>query len=941
MRFRLLPALLVIAITLLFVVPSAVGFTTDWLWFKELGYEGVFLRSFNTQAIVFGIAFAIVFLFIYFNLRIARQRTIGRAAVVLGTGVDGRPITIEGQRVAGLAMPVAIGAAMLVGFSAASNWLAWLNFIHSTPFGTVDPLFNRDVAFYVFKLPVYQSLQSQTLAISMLTLIGCGMYYVLSGSFVIEARPGGTNWPRIRLMPAARRHLTLLAALVFALMAWGAWLELPGILLTPTTRAVSFGASYADVHARVPLLWVTIAVLMLGAVLSVAQGFGRRGWLLPLAVGLYVLVMLTGGLYASIIQRVIVTPNEQDREQPFILHNIAATRTAFALDNVEEREVSGDATLSEKDIINNAETLENVRLWDQQPLLQTFTQIQEFRPYYDFIGIDNDRYRIKGRYQQVMLSVREMTTESLQNRSWVNDRLQFTHGYGLTLGPVNQVTTAGLPVLYIQNLPPISTVDLKVEQPSIYFGELSSSYAIVKTRQPEFHYPKGDDNETTYYEGTGGVPLYSWLRRMMFAIRFGSTDILVTAQLTKESRILYHRQIVDRVRTLAPFLTYDSDPYPVVHEGRVFWIQDAYTTTTNYPYSTPRPFGAAQAEVNYVRNSVKVVIDAYNGGVSFYLAEPNDPLAETIGKVFPGIFRPIDEMPAGLRSHVRYPEDIFKVQTSVYATYHMTNPHVFYNKEDQWQVPAFDGEGGSAAQMQPYYTIMKLPGETRSEFIQMLPLTPRVKDNMAAWMVARSDGSHYGRLFVFQFPKQQIVFGPRQVIGLINQDQTISPQITLWNQQGSRVIWGTLLVIPVDKSLLYIRPLYLRSSNSPISALKQVVVVYNSKIVMADTLRQAIGRLFGARAEQALAPDLLTGVTTVVETTEGAPMRVEEGEPDTAGAIPQTGKPATATETALIAEMRDHFTKAEAAMKAGDLGLYAAEIKRMEAALTKLEKIKR
>jgi uncharacterized membrane protein (UPF0182 family) len=428
----------------------------------------------------------------------------------------------------------------------------------------------------------------------------------------------------------------------------------------------------------------------------------------------------------------------------------------------------------------------------------------------------------------------------------------------------------------------------------------------------------------------------------MFAIRFGSTDILVTAQLTRDSRILYHRQIVDRVRTIAPFLTYDSDPYPVVHEGRVFWIQDAYTTTANYPYSTPRQFGAAQSEVNYVRNSVKVVIDAYNGGVTFYLAAPSDPLAQTIARVFPGIFRPIAEMPANLRSHVRYPEDIFKVQTSVYATYHMTNPHVFYNKEDQWQVPAFDGEGGSAAQMQPYYTIMKLPGEKRSEFIQMLPLTPRVKDNMAAWMVARSDGEHYGRLFVFQFPKQQIVFGPRQVIGLINQDQGISPQITLWNQQGSRVIWGTLLVIPVEKALLYIRPLYLRSSNSPISALKQVVVVYNSKIVMADTLRQAIGQIFGARAEQALAPDQLSGVTTVVETTAGKPLPVEDPTPDLA--TPQAGAGGaslSAAQAAAIAEMREHFNKANAALDARDLALYAEEIKKAEAALAKLEKIKR
>jgi uncharacterized membrane protein (UPF0182 family) len=409
-------------------------------------------------------------------------------------------------------------------------------------------------------------------------------------------------------------------------------------------------------------------------------------------------VSLGGGLYSASVQRLIVVPDELNREQPYILNNIEATRKAYALDRVEEREVSGDAELTAKDIIANSATIENIRLWDHQPLLQTFAQIQEIRTYYDFKNVDNDRYLINGNYRQVMLSARELNTESMQNRSWVNERLIYTHGYGLTLGPVNQVTTEGLPVLFIRDLPPVSTVNIRIDQPSIYFGEISSSYVLVKTKQKEFHYPKGDDNEVTTYDGTGGVPIGTFLRRLLFAIRFADTDILFTNQLAHESRILYHRNIADRVQLLAPFLDFDADPYPVVSEGKLFWIQDAYTTSHNYPYSKPTTF--QDEPINYIRNSVKIVIDAYNGSTALYLADPDDPLAQTLGKIFPGLLQPMSAMRPDLRSHVRYPEDIFKIQAGMYQVYHMTNPTVFYNNEDQWQVPALEGER-AAVPMQP------------------------------------------------------------------------------------------------------------------------------------------------------------------------------------------------------------------------------------------------
>ena len=934
MKLRSLPGLTLLALVLLFVVPSAVGFYTDWLWFRELRYEGIFLRTINAQSVVFATTFFAVFAFIYGNLSFARGRADARPRVTLGTGPDGRPISIDGRQVAGFAVPVALAIALLLAIAGASNWLMWLSFFHATPFGQTDPLFGREVSFYVFKLPAYQAVRQQALFVSFVTLIGCLVYYIFSGSFVVEARPGVSSWPRIRLLTSARRHLSLLTACIFGLMAWGGWLEIPMMLLTPAASAVSAGASYTDAYANIPFLWASFAVLVLGALLTVWHGFGRRGWPLPLAVALYLVVSMSSGVYASFVQRFVVTPNEQNKEQPYIRHNIDATRRAYALDRVQEHELSGDAELTPQDIVDNTGTVENVRLWDHGVLLQTFAQIQEIRPYYDFLNVDNDRYMIDGKPRQVMLSVRELNTETMPNRSWVNERLTFTHGYGLTLGPVNQVTTEGLPVLFIRDLPPISTVKLDVDEPSVYYGELSSSYAIVRTSQPEFHYPSGDDNKSTYYSGSGGVPLGSLWRRLLFATRFSSTDILFSTLITGDSRIMFHRKIDDRLQTLAPFFNYDFDPYPVLSGGRLYWIQDAYTTSANYPYSTPTASKASQsADINYIRNSVKIVVDAYNGSVSFYLADPADPIVQTIAKIFPGMLRPLSDMPTDLRQHVRYPEELFAIQARMYQTYHMTNPTVFYNKEDQWQVPAIESGTGPAA-MQPYYTMMKLPGERQAEFIQMLPFTPRAKDNLAAWMVARSDGSNYGKLVALQFPKQKTVFGPRQIIGRIQQDTVISSQITLWNQQGSEVRWGTLLVIPIKESLIYVRPVYLTSPQGRIPELKRVVVAYQSKIVMAETLTQALVEIFGRGISGALAPDrLASSATSVVETTPTI-----EGVADAPLMGPPAGAVTNDTIATLAAEAKVHFDNAIRAQRAGDWALYGTEMDKVAAIIERMQK---
>jgi hypothetical protein len=917
-RWPLVLALL--GVGLLLVVPSAAVYYTDWLWFQELGYEQVFLRGLNAQFVVFVAAFTIAFLFLYLNFRVAR-RTLRRPQIVFGSGRDGRPLTLERSQITGWARPAAGILALMFGISNAANWLEWLTFFNAAPFGERDPLFGRDIAFYVFRLPIWESIREQSLVAAFLALIGSGMLYVLSGSFVLEARGGTVAWPRFRLVPGARRHMSLLAALIFGLMAWGAWLAMAHTLLTPAN--VIFGASYVDVHANLPFLRISMVVLTLGAVLAVWYGFGGRGWAIPLALGVYLVVSVAGGIYAGVIQSFFVAPNEAAQEQPFIQHNIEATRRAYALDRVEERSLSGDAVLTPQQIAANAATVENVRLWDHDQLLQTFSQIQEIRTYYDFVAVDNDRYTVNGQKRQVMLSVRELNTELLPNRSFVNERLSFTHGYGLTLGPVNEVTTEGLPVLFVQDLPPqVSGMDLPISEPSIYFGELTSNYVLVRTDTPEFHYPRGDDNVTTSYEGSAGVPVGGPLRRLLFSLRFGTKDILVTSQIGAESRIIFRRRISDRVSTLAPFLTLDNDPYAVVHDGRVFWIQDAYTTTSNYPYSTPAP---APASLNYIRNSVKIVVDAYHGTTTLYLAEPTDPIAQTIANIFPGFLRPMSDMPEDLRAHVRYPEDIFRIQASLYTTYHMMNPTVFYNKEDQWQVPVLDSDR-TGTPMQPYYTIMKLPGEQAPEFVQMLPFTPRSKDNLAAWMVARSDGARYGHLLVFQFPKQKIIYGPRQIAGRISQDQIIAPQITLWNQQGSEVRWGTLLVIPIEESLLYVRPLYLRSPEGRIPELKRVVVAYQSQIVMAETLKLALVQIFGPAVEAALPADR--------KPAPGAPLfqPIEELPP-----LPELDVEYDEF-ASLASEAQTHYDRAQRALREGDFTLFGDEWKKVGEALEKMRK---
>ncbi len=857
---------------------SLIRLYIDWLWFGEVGYQQIFVRTFSARALLGGAVFLFAFAVLLANVRLA-QRPLRRREFTIMTAQGPHTIAVDLSRIGPLLQGAAAIAALLLGFYASARWDVWLMARHAVPFGKADPILGRDVAFYLFQLPFLQFVQGVLFGTVLLAAIGAAAAHVAGQGLVFDpAREG------LRVSRAARRQLGWLAAALLLLLAWSAWLGIPSLLIRP--GGILHGASYVDVHARMPVQWILVGAGCAGAILAAYQTLVPRLWPIVTAVALYAFVAIGGGVYAMLLQRFFVAPNEQVREMPFIAHSIEATRAAFALDRVVERPISGEAQLVQADLERNAATLGNVPLWNDQPLLDTFGQIQEIRTYYDFVSVDNDRYVIDGEYRQIMLSARELNSASLPSRTWINERLTFTHGYGLTLGPVNEVTREGLPVLFLKDLPLATTVDLQVTQPAIYYGELSNDHVFVKTSTQEFDYPKGDDNVFGSYQGEGGVELGGLLRRAMFAIRFGSADVLFSPGLSPESRVMMYRRISERAQHIAPFLTYDGDPYLAISDGRLIWIQDAYTTSTRYPYSTPAGRG-----LNYIRNSIKVTIDAYHGTTLFYLVDPDDPVAATLSRVFPGLVRELAEMPEDLRTRLRYPQGIFSLQTAMFATFHMTNPSTLYNREDQWEIPPNDlGEG--AVPMSPYYTIMRLPGEPGPEYIQMLPYTPRQKDNLAAWMVARSDGEHYGELMVFELPKQTVVFGPRQVAARINQDQVIAPQITLWNQQGSEVIQGTLLVIPIEESLLYIRPLYLRAAGGRIPELKRVVVAYQNSIVMEETLDAALARLFpaGAVRAAAAAPAIRT---------------------------PEPGAQPRATDD-LAARAREHYGRALQAQRDGD-----------------------
>ena len=813
----------------LVVWPTVARWYTDWLWFVELGYPRVFWVPALSKAGLFSFVAVLVWAVLYGNLALAARALPPPARVELrldGTRYVPRPGL---HRWLGWSCA---GVAVLAGLAATGQWVAFQQFVHAAPAGEQDPVFGLDVSFYMLRLPFWRFLQHLLWGWLLVGGLGALVLYLVA----LTARPSLRGL--LALPPGARAHLSVVAGLL--LLARAAGFRLDAYELLTSQRGLAFGLSYADAHARLPALQVLSLLAVVCAVLLFLNA-----WLRTFRFAVAVLAVMALGWFVGVgvvptaVQQLVVAPAELSREAPYLQRHIEATLRAYGLDRVRLVPFEPQDRLEGEALARHRNTLDNVRLWDYRPLLETFRQLQSLRAYYTFADVDIDRYAVRGRQQQLMLAVRELDVTRLppQARTWVNEHLVYTHGYGVVAAPVHRVSEEGLPELWLRDIPSRwAFPELQVDRPEIYFGELTGHYVVVNTRVPEFDYPRGEENVTTRYQGRAGIPLRGWFRRLAFATRFGDWRILLSTDLTGDSRILFARAVPERVRRLAPFLRYDRDPYAVVANGRVYWLLDAYTASGQYPYS--QPFGP----VNYLRNSVKVVVDAYHGDVHFYVADPADPLLRTYARIFPGLFRPLEELPLSLRAHLRYPVDLFEVQAQVYATYHMRDPRVFYNREDAWAV-AQEIFADRPQPVEPYYVTLHLPGAgSEAEFVLILPMTPQRRDNMVAWLAARNDPPHLGELWVFTLPKDRVVFGPMQVESRINQDPFISQQLTLWNQQGSRVIRGNLLVVPVERSLLYVEPIFLQAERSQLPELRRVVVSTGPRVVMAATLEEALAR---------------------------------------------------------------------------------------------------
>lgn len=882
---------------------------TDWWWFREVGFERVFLLQITAQWTLGGLAGLVAFALLYGNARIALRgiESVRESVRVLAEGgLEMRPrLLVRLAEV--LALPVSAGGAALIALSAAAQWRTLVQFFYRTPFGVTDPIFGRDVAYYVFSLPTLElGLNLVTISLVFALLVVVVPIYLARGDIGLRAA-------RVYVDPGVSLHTAVLVALLMFLQALRiAFVRAPSLLFG--THGPLQGASLTDISIVLPSLYV-MAVLLGAGSIAVLWG-ARRGVVVRTAssvlVGYVLLSIVFTGLIPTAYQRLVVQPNELAKETPQIAHHIAATRQAWGLDSVERRELDGAQELTARDLAANRATLDNVRLWDRGPLLRTFGQLQSIRTYYEFVAVDDDRYQVNGQLRHVLLSARELDVSSLPTRTFVNEHLTFTHGMGLTMGPTNEITPEGLPVLWVQDLPPTSSVDRRITRPQIYFGELPSTFALAPSRQREFDHPAAEGDEGVYstYSGKAGVPIASTLRKLLFAMRFQSLNIMLSGDLSDSTRVLFYRNVRERAEKALPFLRFDPDPFLVVTDsGHLVWMLDAYTATSRYPYSARMGDGT-----NYLRNSVKITVDAYDGDIRAYLSDPSDPMIATLAKIYPGLLRPMDEMPADLRSHVRYPEALFDAQTRLYATYHMTDPETFYHREDQWQIPGSEVEEGTGFQR---HIVMRLPGEETAEYLLMRPFTPRQKDNLAAWMVARNDGDQYGKLIAYRFPRQSLVFGPNQVASRINQDTEVSRQVSLWDQGGSAVIRGELLVIPIEASLLYVQPLYLQSQGGKIPELKRVVVAHEGRVVMDETFEGALQIMFGGSG----------GARPAAAASASAAL-----------AAPASAA-GDAQRAALAAEASQHYERARAAQRADDWATYGREMQLLGEVLKRLREM--
>ena len=896
---------LVVVVILLIALALTTDFLIDWAWFSAVGYGSVYWTILGAKLVLFGLVFVGSTAFLSVNGFLAYRfaepwrsnRRIDAVQEFMRVQTLPQLWELTRRRLPWRLLIAGIGGllGLVVAAGELSNWEVFLRFIYQVPYGQNDPLYGKDLSFYLFSLPGYLALKNWLLLLLFLGAVTAGVVYWIYDGIQLQDQ----QWS---ISPTAIAHGSALLGLFFAVKAWSYGLE--RYLLFYRDNDVVVGASYTDVHVTLPVLWLLVGLAIVAALASVAN-LWIRSYKLPLAGGVLVFgsSLVLSLVFPAVFQRIFVKPNELQLEKPYLQHNIDLTRLAYNLHQMTVKPFPAEQTLTWETLQANKATVDNIRLWDWQPLMDTYGQLQEIRTYYKFHDVDVDRYRLGGTYQQVMLSARELKQSLLpaNAQTWVNRHVLFTHGNGVVMSPVIQKNTEGLPIFYLHDIPPMSTGGPPIQESRLYYGEETDGYVIVKGATPEFDYPQGKDNVYAMYEGSGGVPVGGLFRRVLFAWYFKDPNLLLSSYITGDSRVMMRRTIQDRVRTIAPFLRLDRDPYMVISEGRLFWMQDAYTTSAYFPYSQP----IRELQLNYIRNAVKVVIDAYHGTVQFYVVDAADPIAATYQRIFPGLLQPFEAMPQDLQRHIRYPEDLFVIQAQMYRAYHMGNPEVFYNREDLWQFPR-QLAGGEQATMTPYYTIMRLPGETQAEFVLMLPMVPSQRQNMIAWVAARCDPPHYGKLVVFEFPKDKLVYGPSQIEARINQSPEISQQISLWNQMGSRVIHGNLLVIPVENSVLYISPLYLRSETGQLPELKRVIAAYSDRVVMEDTLPGALAALF----------------------KETAPVpKVSEA---------QAGTPALGLASGRAREALSHYQRALERLKAGDWGGFGTELETVRRILEEL-----
>jgi len=844
--------LVLAGLVLVLVLAKLVDWSVEYLWYVSLGHSDVFwtLRALSASGFAAGFITGLGYFWVNLWLVHATLRAAPGEAAVASAPMPG------------LFQAGALALALVAGLLLAAEWDTLLRFVWAQPHGDADPLYGRDIGFYLFVLPLLERVQNALLGVSLLTTALLVWAYGTGGILRFE-RIGGLRGPG-----HARWQVIGNGTLLLAALAWGFYLDRFALLYSEAGAV--YGAGYTDVHAVRPALGVLVVATLALAVALLAPSVQRRGRTLLAVVGGYLALVLVGlGLVPWGVQGLRVAPNELQVERPYLLHNIELTRQAYAIDHIEERPHPEPTELTYRDLARNRSTVDNIRLWDWGPARRAFRQLQQIRSYYEFNNIDVDRYRLGGDYRQVLLSARELSN-TLPGRmdTWVNRHLQYTHGYGLVMSLAAEKTTQGAPPLLVRDLPPRTGSGIRLTEPGLYYGETMAGHRIVDTSVQEFDYPRGDDNVYSSYAGSGGVRLDAAWKRVLFALHRLDPNIALTGYATDESRIQLWRPVAERVRRVAPFLRLDRDPYLVVAGGRLQWIQDAYTVSSSFPYAEPY-----RDEFNYIRNSVKVVVDAYDGTLTFYVMDPEDPVLRTYRAAFPALFEPLEAMPEALRSHLRYPLRLFQAQVAMYSTYHMSVPQVFYNREDVWAVP-WEKFGGERIRMEPYYVLMRLPEEERLEFLLMTPLTPANRDNMIAWVAARSDFPGYGELVVYKLPKEQLILGPTQIEAMIDQDTLISQQLSLWDQRGSRVIRGNLLVIPVEQSFIYVEPVYLIAEGTDLPQLKRIIVSDGDQLAMEPTLDEALEVVFGARprapARGGVPPEVLSEARETFRAAQGA-----------------------------------------------------------------------